>query len=67
MISGVLVRSSLYAIASAHASLLSYADGQPHTLVDSLGRSWQNIIFRGEYQPDAAGPRSLAGGGWVLP
>jgi len=66
-ISGVFVGSSLEEIAAAEAGLLRYADGQTHTLVDNLGRSWQNVIFRGEYQPNAQGPRWLAGGGWCLP
>jgi hypothetical protein len=67
MISGVFAGSSLYDIANAEAALLSFADGQPHTLVDNLGRMWTNVIFRGEYQPFAEGPRLLAGGGWCLP
>jgi hypothetical protein len=67
MISGVFAGSSFYDITNAEAALLSYADGRLHTLVDNLGRSWQNVIFRGDYQPFAQGPRPLAGGGWCLP
>jgi hypothetical protein len=67
MISGVLVGDDISAINSAEAILLSFADGLPHTLVDNRGRVWQNVIFRGEYQPFEQGPRWLAGGGYCLP
>jgi hypothetical protein len=66
MISGVFAGDSLLAINSAESALLSYADGLPHTLVDNRGQTWNNVIFRGEYQPSAEGPRPLAGGGWCL-
>jgi hypothetical protein len=67
MVSGVFAGVSLLEINNAEAALLSYADGLPHTLVDNRGRRWPNVIFRGEYQASAAGPRPLAGGGWCLP
>jgi hypothetical protein len=67
MIDGVFLAANPTLIATAEAFLLSYADGRPHTLVDTYGRIWQNIIFRGEYQPNAAGPKPLADGtGWSL-
>jgi hypothetical protein len=67
MISGVLVGSSFADIAAAEANLLSFADGNTHILVDNLGRTFQNVIFKGEYQPFDQGPRPLAGGGLALP
>jgi len=67
IISGVLSASTLSALNTAEATLLSYADGLTHTLVDNRGRVWPNVIFRGEYIPSAAGPRALAGGGLCLP
>jgi hypothetical protein len=67
MISGVLVADDLGGINSLESSLLSYADGLPHTLVDNRGRVFQNVLFCGEYQPYAGGPRPLAGGGYCLP
>ncbi len=67
MISGVFTGESLLDINNAESALLSYADGMPHTLVDNRGRTWANVIFRGEYQPSAGGPHPLAGGGWCLP
>jgi hypothetical protein len=67
LISGVFAGDSLLVINDAETALLTYADGLPHTLVDNRGRTWNNVIFRGEYQPAAEGPRPLAGGGWCLP
>jgi hypothetical protein len=67
VISGVLSAPSIAALNSVEATLLSYADGLTHTLVDSRGRIWPNVIFRGEYTPSPMGPRALAGGGWCLP
>jgi len=66
MVSGVLVGEARSDIVNARADLLSYADGQTHTLVDTDGTSWDNVIFRGEFQPESD-PRPLAGGGWCLP
>jgi hypothetical protein len=63
----VLVGNFLPDINAAEAALLSFADGLPHTLVDNRGRVWQNVIFKGEYQPFEQGPRWLAGGGYALP
>jgi hypothetical protein len=66
VISGVLSASTISALNAVEASLLSYADGSTHILVDNRGRVWPNVIFRGEYSPSPMGPRSLAGGGWCL-
>jgi hypothetical protein len=66
-ISGVLSASTMSALNAAESTLLSYADGLTHTLVDNRGRIWPNVIFRGEYAPSSSGPRPLAGGGWCLP
>jgi hypothetical protein len=65
-ISGVLSASSITALNAVEATLLSFADGLTHTLVDNRGRIWPNVIFRGEYAPSPMGPRSLANGGWCL-
>jgi hypothetical protein len=67
IITGVLSASDISTLNAVEASLLSYADGLAHTLVDNRGRTWFNVIFRGEYTPSSAGPRPLAGGGWCLP
>ena len=62
VISGVLSGSSMTTLNAVEATLLSYADGLTHTLVDNRGRIWPNVIFRGEYAPSPTGPRPLAGG-----
>ena len=67
IISGVLSASNMPTLNAVEATLLSYADGLTHTLVDNRGRIWPNVIFRGEYMPSPMGPRPLAGGGWCLP
>jgi len=67
LISGVLIGDTLLDINAAEGSLLSFADGLPHTLTDDRGRTFDNIIFKGEYQSFEQGPRLLAGGGWCLP
>ena len=66
-ISGVLSATTILSLNAAEASLLSFADGLTHTLVDNRGRVWPNVVFRGEYSPSPMGPRPLAGGGWCLP
>ena len=66
IISGVLSASNMPTLNAVEATLLSYADGLTHTLVDNRGRIWPNVIFRGEYTPSSMGPRPLAGGGWCL-
>ena len=59
IISGVLSASSMPTLNAVEATLLSYADGLTHTLVDNRGRIWPNVIFRGEYTPSPMGPRHL--------
>jgi len=66
-VKGVFVGNSLDDITASETALLSYADGQTHTLADNLGQTFNNVIFTGEYQRFAQGPRGLAGGGWCLP
>ena len=48
----------------------SMADGIARTLFDTRGRSWANVVFLGQFQPDPMGPRpavGAAGGGYALP
>jgi hypothetical protein len=48
----------------------SMADGIARPLFDTRGRTWANVIYLGEYQPDPMGPRPAAwgnGSGWALP
>ncbi len=67
VICGVLSAPTIATLNAVEATLLSFADGLTHTLVDNRGRIWPNVIFRGEYTPSSMGPRALAGGGWCLP
>jgi hypothetical protein len=66
-ISGVFVAGDLPELNAVEAALLSYADGNTHTLTDDRFRVWSNVIFRGEYEPAQMGPRPLPGGGFALP
>ncbi len=50
LVSGVLSGPDVATLNAVEANLLSYADGLPHVLIDNRGRTWQNVIFRGEYQ-----------------
>ncbi len=48
----------------------SMADGVARTLFDTRGRSWANVIYLGEFQPDPMGPRPAVwpgNAGWALP
>jgi hypothetical protein len=67
LISGVLIGDTIGDINAAEVALLSFADGLPHTLADDRGRTFFNVIFKGEYQSFEQGPRPLADGGYCLP
>jgi hypothetical protein len=48
----------------------SVADGVARTLFDTRGRTWANVIYLGQFQPDPMGPRPAVwggGSGWALP
>jgi len=48
----------------------SMADGIARDLFDSRGRTWNNVIFVGEFQPDPMGPKPAVfngGSGYILP
>jgi hypothetical protein len=48
----------------------SVADGIARTLFDTRGRTWANVVYLGEFQPDPMGPRPAVwagSGGWALP
>jgi hypothetical protein len=48
----------------------SMADGIARPLFDTRGRTWANVIYLGEFQPDPMGPRPGTWGaasGWILP
>jgi hypothetical protein len=64
-IRGVLNDNSLGALNADEQVLLSYADGIARTLTDVRGRSFSNVVFDGEYDPDPMGPRPTDTG-WAL-
>jgi hypothetical protein len=66
MIKGLFVGDTPADCAAAEGDLLNFADGLTHTLEDNVGRSWPNVIFKGEYQP-SPNYHALAGGGVCLP
>ena len=48
----------------------SLADGIARPLFDTRGRTWANVVYLGQFQPDPNGPRPgvwSGSGGWVLP
>jgi hypothetical protein len=48
----------------------SMADGIARPLFDTRGRTWANVIYLGQFQPDPMGPRPGVwsdSSGWVLP
>jgi hypothetical protein len=67
LISGVFLGFSIPAINGSEALLLSYADGNVHTVIDDRFRVFSNVIYRGDYQSYEGGPRPAAGGGYILP
>jgi hypothetical protein len=66
LIRGILLGSTLADLNAAEARLQNYADGMARTLIDPRGRSWDNVIFRGEFVPDPKGPYPTCSG-WALP
>lgn len=64
-IEGVWIASNPATFRSYEAVLLSYADGKPRTLVDTLGYTWPFVAFRGELQTGRIGV--AAGGDWAMP
>ncbi len=66
LIRGLLLGATIEDLNSAEAVIQSYADGIARTLVDPRGRTWPNVIYRGEFTPDPRGPYPTATG-WALP
>jgi hypothetical protein len=66
LVRGLLLGATIEDINSAEAVFQSYADGIARTLVDPRGRTWPNVIFRGEFTPDSRGPYPTVNG-WALP
>lgn len=65
-IRGVLTASTLAGLDAAENAILACADGVARTLVDGRGRSWPDVVFKGEFQAAPPGV-AAAGEGWALP
>ncbi|WP_165068389.1 hypothetical protein [Paludisphaera rhizosphaerae] len=65
-IRGVLTAASLAELDAAENTFLACADGVARTLVDNRGRTWSNVVFKGEFVADARGV-TAGGSGWALP
>lgn len=65
-IQGMLVGSTMAELAEAEARFADHADGVARVFVDSRGRSWPNVVFKGEFFADPRGPIPISGG-WGLP
>jgi hypothetical protein len=42
------------------------ADGVARQFFDTRGRTWPNVIFKGDFQPDPMGPK-FYNGGYIIP
>lgn len=65
-IRGVLTAPTFAGLSAAESQFATFADGVARTLIDPRGRTWSNVVFKGEFVPDPSGPQP-AGGGWALP
>jgi hypothetical protein len=65
LIAGTLHEFDIPTLNADEAIIMSFADGIARTLVDTRGRAWSNVIFKGEYTPDPGGPHPT-GGGWCV-
>ena len=65
-IRGVLTGATIADLDAAEETFYACADGVARTLIDNRGRSWPNVVFKGEFLAD---PRGVVagGGGWALP
>ena len=62
MITGVFEEEDIPGLNSDEQVVRSYADGIARTLVDTRGRSWPNVIFKGEFQTVPKSLRPSANG-----
>jgi Ca2+-binding RTX toxin-like protein len=56
MVVGCFVADDVSGLNDAEAIFQSYADGFAYELVDTRGRTWQQVQFRGELQLSEVGP-----------
>lgn len=66
-VSGILLGQTPAGCIASEILLLSYADGQARTLVDTTGVAWPNVVFRAEYSRTDKFMLNCTLGGWLLP
>ena len=75
LVSGVLYDVDLPTLNADEALFLpglsgSFADGVARVLFDTRGRTWQNVVYLGQFEADPLGPQPGVWGsdsGWILP
>ena len=75
LVSGVLYDVDLPSLNADETLFLpglsgSYADGVARVLFDTRGRTWQNVVYLGQFEADPLGPQPGVWGsdsGWILP
>jgi hypothetical protein len=67
LITGVLPGDSPAGCVAVENLMLSYADGIARTLVDTVGITWPNVVFHGDYQRTASQQYMPFEAGWILP
>lgn len=66
MVEGLLYAPDIATLNAAETLFMSFNDFKARTLVDTRGRPWPNVVFKGEFAPDPMGPLAILGG-WGLP
>lgn len=64
LIDGLWLAEATAELRGFETVLESYADGVPRVLVDTFGKAWDDVVYRGEYQP---GELHFLAGGYALP
>lgn len=61
MVQGSLSAPDLPTLNLYEGTFETYDDGLGHNLIDTRGRTWNNVIYQGDFQSDPVGPRPLCG------
>ncbi len=68
LVTGVLVASTIAGLNALEEVWggEQFNDGNVHTLIDDRGRVFENLIYTGQFQPSADGPKAMWNG-WLIP
>ncbi len=68
LVTGVLVASTIAGLNALEEVWggEQFQDGNVHTLIDDRGRVFENVIYTGQFQPSADGPKAMSNG-WLIP